>query len=315
MVFAPLDTHPHIRFDDYCASRLDAPTLTDIDAAQEACRKVAALPTAALTKLTERAIVAAAHGSAAIENNPLSVTTCENMFRCSAPPDGTETQAVRELRNTLDGYVRLADRGPLPVTVETVCATNSGLLDGATHDPAITPGQIRDYPVRVGGYYPPQGQYCEPLLAELSRWLESSTWHASGAARFANGALCAIVAHLYVGWIHPFGDGNGRTSRLVEASLLIGRAGAPAPVAMAMSAFYWQNREAYYAAWRAADRSGTVTEFAAYAVNGLRVIAEDCASNAKNPRRFCNAVPRTRTLPPPTFEDRMRLLLGGAPAG
>jgi Fic family protein len=33
--------------------------------------------------------------------------------------------------------------------------------------------------------------------------------------------LKAILAHLCLAWIHPFGDGNGRTARLVEFQILI----------------------------------------------------------------------------------------------
>ncbi|WP_419922541.1 Fic family protein [Candidatus Poriferisodalis sp.] len=25
--------------------------------------------------------------------------------------------------------------------------------------------------------------------------------------------MCAVYAHLYIAWLHPFGDGNGRTAR------------------------------------------------------------------------------------------------------
>ncbi|WP_433223897.1 Fic family protein [Dactylosporangium sp. CS-047395] len=40
----------------------------------------------------------------------------------------------------------------------------------------------------------------------------------------------AMLAHLYLAWIHPFGDGNGRTARLIESQLLL-QAGVPVPAA------------------------------------------------------------------------------------
>ena len=46
----------------------------------------------------------------------------------------------------------------------------------------------------------------------------------------AEGILKATLAHLYIAWIHPFGDGNGRTARLVEF-MLLSRAGVPSPSA------------------------------------------------------------------------------------
>lgn len=36
----------------------------------------------------------------------------------------------------------------------------------------------------------------------------------------------AILAHLYLAWIHPFGDGNGRIARFLEFEIML-RAGIP----------------------------------------------------------------------------------------
>ena len=47
-------------------------------------------------------------------------------------------------------------------------------------------------------------------------------WFAEGKPRTWDPAVRAIAAHFYVISIHPFGDGNGRTSRAVESFLLVG---------------------------------------------------------------------------------------------
>jgi len=47
----------------------------------------------------------------------------------------------------------------------------------------------------------------------------------------------AIVTHVYLKWIHPFGDGNGRTGRLLEFYILL-RAGLPNIVSHVLSNFY-----------------------------------------------------------------------------
>ncbi len=38
----------------------------------------------------------------------------------------------------------------------------------------------------------------------------------------------AVLAHVYIAWIHPFGNGNGRTARLIEFHLLMS-GGMPPP--------------------------------------------------------------------------------------
>ena len=41
----------------------------------------------------------------------------------------------------------------------------------------------------------------------------------------------AMMAHLYLAWIHTFGDGNGRTARLLEFLILARSGKVPLPAA------------------------------------------------------------------------------------
>ena len=81
--------------------------------------------------------------------------------------------------------------------------------------------------------------------------------------------LKAILAHLYLAWIHPFGDGNGRTARLLEYQILLS-AGVPSPAGHLLSNHYNDTRSEYY---RRLDRSSRVRggdmEFIVYALQGF----------------------------------------------
>ena len=71
-------------------------------------------------------------------------------------------------------------------------------------------------------------------------------------------------------WIHPFGDGNGRTARLVEFQLLL-LSGAPTTAAHLLSIHYNQTRTEYYRQLdRASKSGGDVLPFIQYALQGLR---------------------------------------------
>jgi Fic family protein len=79
----------------------------------------------------------------------------------------------------------------------------------------------------------------------------------------------AILAHLYLAWIHPFGDGNGRTSRLIEVHVLT-HAGVPMPAAHLMSNHYNSTRSEYYRQLDQAHQSGgDFRPFLSYAVRGF----------------------------------------------
>ena len=82
--------------------------------------------------------------------------------------------------------------------------------------------------------------------------------------------LRAITAHLYIAWIHPFGDGNGRTARLMEFAILLS-SGIPQPATHLLSNHYNLTRTEYYRQLRMAGRpDGGITGFFSYAIKGLR---------------------------------------------
>ena len=79
----------------------------------------------------------------------------------------------------------------------------------------------------------------------------------------------SILAHLYIAWIHPFGDGNGRTARLIEFFLLV-QSGVPLPAGHLLSNHYNKTRSRYYAELdRSSKADDGVIRFISYAVLGL----------------------------------------------
>lgn len=82
--------------------------------------------------------------------------------------------------------------------------------------------------------------------------------------------LRSVLAHLYIAWIHPFGDGNGRTARLIEFQLLL-EAGFPMPACHLLSNYYNRTRQLYYQVLRetSAKEPYPVEKFVQYALRGL----------------------------------------------
>lgn len=83
------------------------------------------------------------------------------------------------------------------------------------------------------------------------------------------GVLKAIISHLYIAWIHPFGDGNGRTARLLEFQILLA-SGMPTPAAHLLSNYYNETRQEYYRQLEKTSRTGgNIIPFIEYAITGL----------------------------------------------
>ncbi len=103
----------------------------------------------------------------------------------------------------------------------------------------------------------------------MCNWINDDMCPEGDDERIAFGILRAIMSHLYLAWIHPFGDGNGRTARLVEFQILLG-AGVPAVSAHLLSNFYNQTRPEYYRQLSRASKTGDdVIPFVEYAAQGL----------------------------------------------
>ena len=149
---------------------------------------------------------------------------------------------------------------------------NRMLLDGVYGNSAVTPGYTRVMAVRVGAYIASDAADCEPLLQQSCN---SGPTLDGGGNDFERAVLRALIAHVRFVGIHPFGDGNGRTARLLEFELLL-RGDFPRAAAHLLSNHYNRTRGEYERQLTAALR-GNIASFLAYAVRGLRAeLKESC---------------------------------------
>lgn len=115
------------------------------------------------------------------------------------------------------------------------------------------PGLWRTGPVGVTGsdgrlvYQAPEAGEVSPLMAEVVKWLESGDLDAHVVVR-------AAMAHLHVVSVHPFRDGNGRVSRIVQ-SLVLARDGLMSPEFASIEEYLAQHTADYYAALNEAHGS------------------------------------------------------------
>jgi cell filamentation protein, protein adenylyltransferase len=134
----------------------------------------------------------------------------------------------------------------------------------------VVPGEYVKTAIGVPGYRAAPWQEVPYLIERLCEWLNSETF--SGQTendRIVSGIIKSIIAHLYLVWIHPFGDGNGRTARLLEVRFLM-EAGVPSAAAHLLSNFYNKTRSEYYRRLDEASKNGgDVQNFIVYAVTGF----------------------------------------------
>lgn len=207
----------------------------------------------------------------AIEGNTLTEDEVREHLqgRLNLPPSrqylGKEIDNVVAACNLIGSEIIRNDSGP--ITPETIRRYNALVLQELPLNEDVVPGELRKHSVVVGRYRGAPASDCEYLLDRLCQWLNGLAFPEGQEQPFS--ILIAIVAHLYFVWIHPFGDGNGRTARLIEFRYLL-QAGFPTPAAHLLSNFYNLTRTEYYRQLDKASRSGgNMSEFIAYATQGL----------------------------------------------
>jgi len=164
--------------------------------------------------------------------------------------DGRSSEDEDEDRQALVAYTRAMDHVGVMASDPAFEWSARAILD--LHFDACSfqrdkePGRWRSGPVRIVNsdgsvaYEGPDASTVPDAMAELVEWLRSGDLEAPAAVR-------AAMAHLHLISIHPFRDGNGRVSRILQ-SLVLAREGPVSPEFGSIEEHLAENTRAYYAA-------------------------------------------------------------------
>jgi len=268
-------THPWITF-SLDLTKAPFPSWMDLGAVQSKIEHVAnvLLPPKIAKDLHTLYLAKGIHGTTAIEGNTLSEEQVRQRIRGERKLPESKAYLGKEIDNIVEACNEIAaavlEGGESPLTTDQIIRFNEVVLQGLPLEEHVAPGQFRTYSVGVAGYRGAPSEDCGYLVDRLCHWLNTGFEPPSDDLATGFAVLKAIMAHLYLAWIHPFGDGNGRTARLVEFRILLS-GGVPSVAAHLLSNFYNQTRAEYYRQLAAASRSGgDVMPFISYALRGLR---------------------------------------------
>lgn len=270
-------SHPWLRF-SVDLSRAPVQLWMMLGEAASKCEHIAGVPLKPETAAQLHFVYLAkgVRATTAIEGNTLSEEEVQAHLAGELRLPPSKEYLAKEIDNIIavcNGIWRQCAQGGSPaLTVELIKAYNARVLQGLEVEPEVVPGGIREHSVGVARYRGAPAEDCEYLLHRLCEWLNEPDFAAplpATAAATAAAILKAILAHLYLSWIHPFGDGNGRTARLVEF-LILACAGVPSPTGHLLSNHYNETRSEYYRQLdRASQSGGDTIPFICYAVEGF----------------------------------------------
>jgi Fic family protein len=230
--------------------------------------EAAALSDAWMREMGRRALILEAHHTTHIEGTRLTLDQAERLLAGNSVPEAN-LDDVRELlnyRKAFDFVSEYLETGG-PITEGLVREIHKRLVEGVRGG-AAAPGEyrkIQNYVVNsVTGatVYTPLPAHDVPIMmTELVDWLNRE--------REVHSVLVSGVAQFQLVHIHPFLDGNGRTSRLLSM-LSLYRAGYDFKRLFTISEYYDRDRPAFYRAIQSVRESGMdMTCWLEYFVEGL----------------------------------------------
>ena len=170
--------------------------------------------------------IRAVHGTTALEGNPLSEAEVSRQMDLLERPQGAAlqrfTKEQRQIRNAglAQEWVKRRfspDNDPLRITDILHMHKTMTEQSDETHN---VPGQFRTFSVTVG-HEQLGGVHLGAPAERVPRIMEEYVDFVNSRRLVEqHPVIRALLSHFFLVTIHPFGDGNGRVSRLVEAGVL-----------------------------------------------------------------------------------------------
>ena len=267
-----MEGYPHLRFQRHW--ELTTKTFYQLGECDAIVRSISNTPLRPKerNRMMSMSFIKGAQATTAIEGNTLSQEEVERIFEGEELPPSREYLQI-EVQNVLDAFNYLHNevihnQKQWPITPDLIRRFHQMISkDLGKHLDAI-PGKWREDGRQVGPYLAPDYRGVDGLMNKLCSWIREE-FHFHREQDFTTAIVQAIVTHVYIEWIHPFGDGNGRTGRLVEFYILL-RAGLPDIASHILSNFYSLTRTEYYRQLNECRKKRDLTSFIEYAVQGFR---------------------------------------------
>ncbi len=228
----------------------------------------ATLSEAWLRRMSERALLLEAHHSTHIEGTRLTLDQSARLLAGEAVPSA-DADDVRELLNYREAFDLVSEylNSGDPITEGLIREIHRRLVQGV-HGGSARPGEYRlaqNYVVNAATgavlYTPPPPGDVPERMRDFVAWLNTPS--------DIHPVLVGGIAQYQLVHIHPFLDGNGRTSRLLS-TLCLYRAGYDFRRLFTLSEYYDRDRPAFYRAIRAVDLDELdLTPWLEYFVAGL----------------------------------------------
>ncbi|MDA3791385.1 MAG: Fic family protein [Desulfobacula sp.] len=216
-----------------------------------------------------QALIKEAHYTTHIEGTRLTLDQAERLWKGEAVPeaDPDDTRELLNYRSAFEFVSECLDSGD-PITEGMIREIHRKLVEGVRGGKA-DPGayrRIQNYVAnsKTGAviYTPPSAVEIPVMMSEMVKWFNSDLE--------IHPVLISGIAQFQLVHIHPFLDGNGRTSRLLS-TLCLYKAGYDFKRLFTISEYYDRDRSAFYKSIQSVrENDMDMTGWLEYFITGLQ---------------------------------------------
>jgi len=198
-----------------------------------------------LARLTLEARSLSSYASTSIEGNPLPLTDVKRLIKQSPKQIRDTEREVLNYNQALEWVETQVKTGKFRLTAKTYAKVQGMVVNGLMNNP-FDVGNLRQRPVVIRDprnanktiFLPPDHGDVKPLLSNLIKFVNENL-------NEIDPVLLAGIFHKQAVIIHPFMDGNGRSTRLMTTAIL-GMAGLDVFPIFAFESYYNRNVTKYF---------------------------------------------------------------------
>jgi len=177
-------------------------------------------PNVILLQLERSAREISTYASTSIEGNPLPLTEVKKILKSKPQHIRDSEKEVLNYNQALQNLNNQIKKGDIKLSLNYILNIQKQVIQGLL--PKFETGHLREKPVVINNprtghpvYLPPDAKDVKPLMENLIQFINTNKTK-------IDPFILAGIFHKQMVIIHPFMDGNGRTTRLVTKALLAG---------------------------------------------------------------------------------------------
>ena len=192
-------------------------------------------PNVVLFELERNAREVSSYASTSIEGNPLPLTEVKKILKSKPVHVRDSEKEVLNYNQALQNVDKQLGKGNVRLSLDLILEIQKQVTEELL--PKFESGQLRERPVVVNDPRIGQPVYLPPDVKDVKLLMEDLVQFINDNGSKIDHLILAAIFHKQMVIIHPFMDGNGRTTRLVTKALL---------AAMGLNTFNLFSFENYY---------------------------------------------------------------------